>query len=287
MMLLTMIKQQLLLLKAESPLNKRFAAEFFKEIPSVAGVYYFRNSFGSLLYVGKAKNLRRRVSSYKQIKFGRSSKRLLRLVTETCIISWEVCGSEEEALLRENSLLRTFKPPFNRVNTWAENYVYLHVFKSGQDFLLTLDKELNPQAMRTFGAFKSKKILLPKLKSLMRLVNYIAMEPDEMLNLEPEAGDSEGYFFKVNNPFLENDLYSYLKGESEKLLMDAENRLKKLGHKDSFVEFTLQQDILIAREFYPTLTKNLNLIKMAGLRLPFIPKTSLDDLKVLEKSLLQ
>lgn len=301
------MKRQLLLFKSESPFNERFSAEFFKAIPTSAGVYYFRDSYGNLLYVGKAKNLKRRISSYRQIKFGKSSKKLLRLVSETCNIAWESCDDEKLALLRENALLRTYKPQFNRMNVWPENYVYLHVYKSAQDFFVIADRELNPQATRTYGAFKSKKFLLPKVKSLLRLLKFSTMnqydkfgtadksgdgnrldgisanEQVSQRNLDPEAWEDKGYFFVIADPYIENDFYAFLKGESDQFINEIQGQLEKLLPRDSFVNFMLRQDLLIAAEFFASLKRNLELIEMAGLTRPYILKSEVDDLRVMSR----
>lgn len=100
----------------------RFGAALFRRIPTQPGVYLLGDGQGRLLYVGKAGNLRRRLQSYKHLPLDACSRKTARLIRQTRAISWEVLPSAAAALLRENELLRLWKPKFNRLNTRPEQY---------------------------------------------------------------------------------------------------------------------------------------------------------------------
>lgn len=82
-----------------------------KSLPDKPGVYQFYDKEGKLLYVGKAKSLKKRVSSYfnKEIKGGRTNM----LVRKTAEIRHIVVGSEFDALLLENNLIKEHQPRYN------------------------------------------------------------------------------------------------------------------------------------------------------------------------------
>jgi len=109
---------QLRLLPAFSPLTARFGAEFFRGLPQRPGVYLMRDERDRLIYVGKAKNLRQRLNSYRHP--ARASRKTVRLVHAVRRIEWELCDSDDAAQLRENALIRMHRPRFNRLGTWPK-----------------------------------------------------------------------------------------------------------------------------------------------------------------------
>ena len=79
-------------------------------LPNKPGVYRYYDSDGTLIYVGKAKNLKRRVSSY----FNKEQTGKTRvLVSKIADIKFIVVESESEALLLENNLIKQYKPRYN------------------------------------------------------------------------------------------------------------------------------------------------------------------------------
>lgn len=86
-------------------------AEKIQAAPACAGVYRMLNDKAQVLYVGKAKNLKKRLTSYTQSE--RLSSRIRKMVFETRDVLWVECASETEALLLEISLIKSLKPRYN------------------------------------------------------------------------------------------------------------------------------------------------------------------------------
>ena len=92
---------------------------FLPKLPHSPGVYLMRDCNDAVLYVGKAKNLRNRLASYRVANPDRRPRRQLRLLRVVARIEIEQTADEKSALARESQLLRTLRPRFNRAGTWT------------------------------------------------------------------------------------------------------------------------------------------------------------------------
>ena len=129
----------------ETPLKgaERIAA-YLKTLPDAPGVYRMLNAAGDVLYVGKAKSLKKRVSSY--ARGGVHADRLTRMVAETAEMIFVTTASESEALLLESNLIKRLKPRYN---------VSYRDDKSFPNILLREDHPF-PQLLKHRGAKTSK-----------------------------------------------------------------------------------------------------------------------------------
>src|SRR6195952_5801000 len=92
-------------------------------MPTSPGVYRMLDAKGDALYIGKARNLKRRVVSYTQI--GRLPERLRRMVSETVTMEIVTTHTEAEALLLEANFIKRLKPRFNIVLRDDKSYPWL------------------------------------------------------------------------------------------------------------------------------------------------------------------
>lgn len=108
-----MAATQLWLFPPPRPLVERLGKDFFRTLPAQPGVYLFCANQGGVLYVGKAKNLRKRLASYRVANPERLPRRLIRLLNQTARIEFDVCASESSARFREEELIGALLPRFN------------------------------------------------------------------------------------------------------------------------------------------------------------------------------
>ena len=106
-----------------------YDAVFFKtkdinELPKYPGVYKFHNSSGDVIYVGKAKNLKNRVTSYFN-KSANHNRKTIRLVREIEKIEIVIVNSEFDALLLENSIIKELQPKYNILLKDDKSFPYL------------------------------------------------------------------------------------------------------------------------------------------------------------------
>ena len=98
-------------MKQEETITNEYLKGIVSNLPDSPGIYQYLNAEGVIIYVGKAKNLKRRVSSYFNREHPNGKTRLL--VSKIADIRYIVVKSEEDALLLENNLIKKYKPRYN------------------------------------------------------------------------------------------------------------------------------------------------------------------------------
>ncbi len=141
------------------------AGRTVKKLPSAPGVYIFRGAGGKVLYVGKAADLKRRVSSY----FMRAHDvRIERLVGEIRKIDHEVTGTAIEALIREAELIKKLSPPYNVREKDDKSFLSVVITREKFPRVLVV-RGRNAPAGTIYGPFTSASSLREAMKILRRI----------------------------------------------------------------------------------------------------------------------
>ena len=98
--------------KNSRPVTGPLTADFLRSVPNRPGVYLMKNRQGQILYVGKAKNLRKRLASYQRVNTKVSPKTVL-LLAKVAAIETIITHTEKEAFILEASLIKKHRPKFN------------------------------------------------------------------------------------------------------------------------------------------------------------------------------
>ncbi|NKN38029.1 excinuclease ABC subunit UvrC [Agrobacterium sp. a22-2] len=140
--------------------------EFVKQLPNSPGVYRMFNADGDVLYVGKARSLKKRVSNYAQ---GRGhSNRIVRMVRETANMEFVTTRTEVEALLLEANLIKRLRPRFNVLLRDDKSFPYILI--TGDSKAPAIYKHRGARAKKGdyFGPFASASAVGRTINSLQR-----------------------------------------------------------------------------------------------------------------------
>ncbi|MCK6617275.1 MAG: excinuclease ABC subunit UvrC [Cyclobacteriaceae bacterium] len=148
-------------------MNRGGLKSYVLRLPEEPGVYRFYNTANQLIYVGKAKNLKKRVLSYFGAKQNLSRK-TLRLVHETNRIEYTVAESEFDALLLENNLIKQFQPRYNILLKDDKTYPYLCILRERFPRIISTRKYL-PDQGEYFGPYSS----VVAMKNVLELIRKL------------------------------------------------------------------------------------------------------------------
>lgn len=154
--------------------DRKFGPGFLAGVPARPGVYRLLDAEGAVLYVGKARDLRRRLAQYRTTRRVKRDGKRRALVRAAAHIAWEVCASELEASLLEIHLIQDLRPPANVAGAFPFLYPFVGIRADGREthFCLTT----SPDAFPTFdlhGAFRSRRVTREGFFALMRLLRYV------------------------------------------------------------------------------------------------------------------
>ena len=135
-------------------------------MPEKPGTYQYYDAEHTIIYVGKAKNLKRRVSSYFHKEVDRFKTKVL--VSKICDISYSVVNSEEDALLIENELIKQYKPKYNVLLKDGKTYPSICVTK---EYLPRIFKTRNIN--RKFGSYYGPYSHLSSMYAILDLIKKL------------------------------------------------------------------------------------------------------------------
>ena len=141
-------------------------ADFVSRLPYKPGVYRMFDEHGNVLYVGKAKSLKKRVTAYTSYK--RHPIRIQRMIRATHDMEFVICGSETEALLLEASLIKRLKPRYNILLRDDKSFPYILVRKDHPAAQITKHRGARNIKGDYYGPFASAGAVNRTLDTLQR-----------------------------------------------------------------------------------------------------------------------
>ena len=207
------------------------------EIPASPGVYRFLDAEGRVIYVGKAKSLRSRLSSYFQ-DVAALHPRTRRMVTTACAVEWTVVGTEAESLALEYSWIKEFNPRFNVMYKDDKSYPYLAVTMSEAYPRAQVVRGARRAGTRYFGPFVQARSIRETLDQLLRVFPVRSCSSGVFARARASGRPCLlGYIDKCSAPCvgrigeadhraLAEDLCSFLAGRTGPYLRELDERMR-------------------------------------------------------------
>jgi len=256
---------QLLLITDPRPLDKSLGKKFFKNAPKRAGVYLMRDAEDSVLYVGKAKNLRKRIGNYRIANPDKMPRRHLKMVRQVARIEFQFCHNEAAALKHESKLIRAIKPKFNRAGVWPGKTRFI-VWRLDQNQLELAITEVPEPTWRRFGGTVSVSRYLHE--SLSRLL-WLALNPARAY-AELPAGWTRGVFGQSAlihcgefSGKIESLLELYFWKSSDEFLLWLILQISARAH--SFERTAIEADLEVLKDFAAKPNQNPYVVPQLGL----------------------
>ena len=207
--------------------DRKFGTDFLAGIPSAPGVYRLYDAAGVLLYVGKARNLRRRLGQYRTTRRIKAHRKRRNLVRAAARIEWQVCTSELEALLTEIRDIQVLAPQKNVAGAFSFLYPFVGVRAEAGDVRFCLTT--TPEAFGSFdlhGAFRSRLRTREAFFALMRLLRFVGhAAPRRRADRASTPRYSHVYTFRRLPAGSAETWAALLRGTSRQALTDLSLRL--------------------------------------------------------------
>src|SRR5574340_865074 len=204
-------------------------------LPLKPGCYIYRNTEGTVIYVGKAVNLRNRVRSYFHSSPDQDFK-TRQLVQRIADIEWIVVGSELEALILEMNLIKKHRPRYNIRLKDDKRYPYIKVHWADPFPKVTVTRRMEKDGSRYFGPYTNVSAVYQTLDVLRRAFPYLTCDRvitgnderaclyyDIKLCNAPCIGvvNQEEYRAMIQR------FMDFLQGKSDEIIDDLKNRMLK------------------------------------------------------------
>jgi excinuclease ABC subunit C len=235
------------------------------EIPTSPGVYRFRDDAGRILYVGKAKNLRARLSNY-FAPLTSLHERTRRMVTTASSVEWTVVGSEFEALQLEFSWIKEFNPPFNVQFRDDKTYPYLAITLADDVPRVLITRNRSIPGARYFGPYTKVWAIRETLDLLLKVFPMRSCSdstyqravqtgrPCLLGEIGKCAAPCVGRIGKEDHKAIALDYASFMAGNDSQFTAELSRRMKDASERLDYESAAKYRDQLTAIE--TVLSKN-------------------------------
>jgi excinuclease ABC subunit C len=261
--------------------DRKFGADWLRELPATPAVYLFKAADGEVLYAGKALNIRRRLQSYRNASRRKAHRKMRELVREASELEVRLQESERDALLAENELIRTLRPRYNVDGAYTFLYPAIGCGVRGGDLWLcfTTHTEAYPAlGLRWHGVFRSRLRCRDAFDALVSLVARVGhVEPRSRLGDVPRLRGARVVALR-RVADLAARLGSLLGGRDDTLLGDLSMRLLEKPDARRDAE-EVGDELRRLRAFYTRDARRLRAVReAAGLGEAFVDQERRDAL---------
>ena len=196
-----------------------------KTLPSNTGIYKFYDKVGNILYVGKAKNIKKRVSSYFRTNHKNFKTNLL--VKQIFKIENIVVETEMDALLLENNLIKKLKPKYNVLLKDDKTYPWICIIRNPRPKIF-LTRKINNKSGEYFGPYMSGKkvrVLIQMIKELYPFFNHDLIH---LLKIKDEENEIKMFDNNIKS------IKSFIRGNFKKTIKQFKQEMLGLSSKREY-----------------------------------------------------
>lgn len=221
-------------------------------LPQKPGCYIMRDVSGTVIYVGKAINLKNRVRSYFQDRSDQDRK-TRKLVSQISDLEWIVVGSELEALILEMNLIKKHRPHFNVRLKDDKRYPYIKVHLANPFPKVTVTRIMVKDGSRYFGPYTSVWAVHQTLDLLRKIFPYLTCDreitgldarPCLYFDIKLCSGPCIGAIDQVGYRQLISDLCSFLDGHTDPIVGRLQREMSEASVKLNFERAAVIRDQL-------------------------------------------
>jgi excinuclease ABC subunit C len=218
-------------------------ARYLKTLPAAPGVYRMLNAEGEVIYVGKARSLKARVSNYARL--GGHSNRIARMISLTATMEFVRVRTEAEALLLEANLIKRFRPRFNVLMRDDKSFPYILIADTNDAPQIVKHRGARNKKGDFFGPFASagavdRTINMLQRAFLLRTCSDSVYEsrtrPCLLFQIKRCAGPCTGEISKDDYKGLVNEAKRFLRGESQNVRRMYQNLMEEAAAKLEYEE---------------------------------------------------
>lgn len=216
-------------LEGELSLPPHLPQEHYLALPEAPGVYYFLNQVGRPLYIGKAKNIRKRVAQH--FSAGQNSSRKMNLGREIYALRFELTGNEWLAMALEDCQIRVFFPPYNRAQKRKpKRYgLFTHRNQNGEGSFLINQLQGQSNALRVFLNLDNARSWLQKQARVFglepKLMGYTLPWERQVKPVDHEQAYQNFLQYLKQSPPYEYTVLAAPKADQQTLLLLREDQL--------------------------------------------------------------
>lgn len=228
-------------------------ARHLKTLSGGPGVYRMLDASGHVLYVGKARSLKKRVASYTRLSG--HTNRIAGMILSTASMEFVTTQTESEALLLEANLIKRFKPPFNVLMRDDKSFPYILIARDHDAPQLTKHRGARKRPGNYFGPFASAGAVTRTLHTLQRafLLRTCAdsvyenrTRPCLLYQIKRCAAPCTGEISLEDYRALVNEATRFLRGKSDTVRRELARRMEAASAKMDYERAAIYRDRLAA-----------------------------------------
>lgn len=227
-------------------LKPKFDLQLLASAPDEPGVYRFLDADGVVVYVGKAKHLKRRLAAYRKLSLASRRKRhrkMKKILSASASCTWETATSHLDACILELRLIQSLKPRLNVSATFSSSYPFIGTRHAQGRLYFALSSHLGKlEGYDVFGAFRSRAVTAEAFYALLGLLKFVGHK-------EKSQGGAHG-FRQIPASWCE-ELHAFFAGTSPAALQTLTLRLlESAGARARAAE--IQESLIALQRFWAT-----------------------------------